>query len=348
MGAGGQAAPPAAPHIPVLLDEVMAALAPIAGGIFIDGTFGAGGYTRALLERGAAQVIAIDRDPEALSAGAALVEASGGRLTLVDGVFAELDRIAETHAAGPVTGVVLDIGVSSMQIDQAGRGFSFLRDGPLDMRMAQTGISASDLVNRAGERGLADIIYHYGEDRAARRIARTIVAARAGEPITRTGQLAEIVAGCLPRQRPGQIHPATRTFQALRIAVNDELGQLVLALEAAESVLAPGGRLVVVTFHSLEDRIVKRYFQFASGQEGPGSRHGPARQGPPPRYRRPARAAKPGEAEIALNPRARSSRLRAAVRTDAPPVRVDPARLGLPPAPVAAELIAEPMRGGRR
>ena len=344
MSAGGESAPPAAPHIPVLLDEVMEALAPIAGGIFIDGTFGAGGYTRALLERGAAQVIAIDRDPEALSAGAALAEASGDRLILVDGVFADLDRIAEAHAAGPVTGVVLDIGVSSMQLDQAGRGFSFLRDGPLDMRMAQAGPSACDLVNRAGERGLADIIYHFGEDRAARRIARTIVAARAGEPITRTGQLAEIVAGCLPRQRPGQIHPATRTFQALRIAVNDELGQLVEALEAAESVLGPGGRLVIVTFHSLEDRIVKRYFQFASGQEGQGSRHGPARQGPPPRYQRPARAIEAGKAEIALNPRARSARLRTAVRTNMPPVRVDPVRLGLPQVPAVAELIT----AGRR
>ena len=344
MSAGGQTAPPAAPHIPVLLDEVMEALAPIDGGIFIDGTFGAGGYTRALLERGAAQVIAIDRDPDALSAGAALVEESGGRLVLVGGVFAELDRIAETHAAGPVSGIVLDIGVSSMQLDQACRGFSIMRDGPLDMRMAQVGPSASDLVNRAAERGLADIIYHFGEDRAARRIARTIVAVRAGEPITRTGQLAEIVAGCLPRQRPGQIHPATRTFQALRIAVNDELGQLVQALEAAESVLAPGGRLVIVTFHSLEDRIVKRHFQVASGQERQGSRHGPARQDPPPRYQRPARAVQAGEAEIALNPRARSARLRAAVRTDAPSVRVDPARLGLPPAPAMADLMA----GGRR
>jgi 16S rRNA (cytosine1402-N4)-methyltransferase len=301
-----------------------------------------------LLERGAAQVIAIDRDPEALSAGAALVAASGGRLVLVDGVFAELDRIATAHAAGPVTGVVLDIGVSSMQLDQAGRGFSFLRDGPLDMRMAQTGPSACDLVNRADERGLADIIYHFGEDRAARRIARIIVAARADEPITRTGQLADIVAGCLPRQRPGQNHPATRTFQALRIVVNDELGQLVRALETAETVLAPGGRLVIVTFHSLEDRIVKRYFQIASGQEGQGSRHGPARQVPPPRYQRPARAIKTGKAEIALNPRARSARLRTAVRTNEPPVRVDPARLGLPQAPAVAELIAGLIAGGRR
>ena len=346
MAAAAQATQAGPPHVPVLLDAVMAALDPVAERVIVDATFGAGGYTRAFLANGAAHVIAIDRDPAALAA----VDWAAGeaQLTLCEGVFGALDEIARMHGHEQADAVVMDIGVSSMQLDQAGRGFSFMRDGPLDMRMAQTGISASDLVNRAGERGLADIIYHYGEDRAARRIARTIVAARAGEPITRTGQLAEIVAGCLPRQRAGQIHPATRTFQALRIAVNDELGQLVLALEAAESVLAPGGRLVVVTFHSLEDRIVKRYFQFASGQEGPGSRHGPARQGPPPRYRRPARAAKPGEAEIALNPRARSSRLRAAVRTDAPPVRVDPARLGLPPAPVAAELIAEPMRGGRR
>ena len=340
MGAGGEAATSATPHIPVLLDEVMEALAPIDGGVFIDGTFGAGGYTRALLERGAAQVIAIDRDPDALAAGAVLVDASGGRLVLVGGVFAEMDQIATACAAGPVAGIVLDIGVSSMQIDQAGRGFSFLRDGPLDMRMAKEGPSAGDLVNRADERGLADIIYHLGEDRAARRIARTILAARADGPITRTGQLAEIVAGCLPRQRPGQIHPATRTFQALRISVNDELGQLVQALEAAESVLAPGGRFVVVTFHSLEDRIVKRYFQAASGHEGQGSRHGPARQGPPPRFQRPARAVQAGEAEIALNPRARSARLRAAVRLDTPAVRVDSARLGLPPAPAIADLMA--------
>lgn len=344
MSAGGETAPPEAPHIPVLLNEVLEALAPVEGGIFIDGTFGAGGYTCALLERGAAQVIAIDRDPEALAAGAMLAEASGGRLILVDGVFAEMDRIAEAHAAGPVSGIVLDIGVSSMQIDRAERGFSFMRDGPLDMRMAMDGPTAGDLVNGAGESGLADIIYYFGEDRAARRIARTIIAARADAPIKRTGRLAEIVAGCMPRQRPGQNHPATRTFQALRIAVNDELGQLVRALDASESVLAPGGRFAIVTFHSLEDRIVKRYFRIASGQDGQGSRHGPARRGPPPRYLRPARAVQAGEAEIALNPRARSARLRAAVRTDKPAVLADPARLGLPPAPPLADLIAE----GRR
>lgn len=340
MSAGGETALPAAPHIPVLLDEVMEALAPVSGGVFIDGTFGAGGYTRALLERGAAQVIAIDRDPAALSAGSELAQAYQGRLVLVEGVFAEIDQIARDHAAGPVAGIVLDIGVSSMQLDQAGRGFSFRQDGPLDMRMAQTGPSASDLVNQADERGLADIIYRLGEDRAARRIARTIVAARADEPITRTLQLADIVTGCVARQRPGQIHPATRVFQALRIAVNDELGQLVQALGASEAALAPGGRMIVVTFHSLEDRIVKRYFRIAAGQEGQGSRHGPARELAPPRYRRPARAITAGKMEIARNPRARSARLRMAVRTSAPSAVLDPVRLGLPQIPNLMELIS--------
>ncbi|HUS52413.1 MAG TPA: 16S rRNA (cytosine(1402)-N(4))-methyltransferase RsmH [Thermohalobaculum sp.] len=344
MTRGGDPAPTAAPHNPVLLDEVMAALAPIDGGIFVDGTFGAGGYSRRLLEQGAAQVIAIDRDPQALATGWALVAEAGGRLVLVEGVFADLIKIAEAYADGPVSGVVLDIGVSSMQIDQADRGFSFMRDGPLDMRMAPAGPSASDLVNRADERGLADVIFHYGEDRAARRIARTIVAARVEAPITRTGQLTQIVTGCLPRQRPGQIHPATRTFQALRIAVNDELGQLVEALAAAESVLEPGGRLVIVTFHSLEDRIVKRYFRIASGQDGQGSRHGPARLSSPPRYCRPAKALQASAAEVGLNPRARSARLRAAVRTDAPPQRIETAQLGLPDMPALAELIT----GARR
>jgi 16S rRNA (cytosine1402-N4)-methyltransferase len=340
MSADGETAIPAAPHIPVLLDAVMQALAPITGGIFIDGTFGAGGYSRRLLEQGAARVIAIDRDPAALAAGAPLVAKYGGRLVMVEGVFADLDRFAEAHAAGPVAGIVLDIGVSSMQVDQADRGFSFMRDGPLDMRMAAAGPSASDLVNGANERGLADIIFHLGEDRAARRIARTIVAARVDAPIVRTGQLAQIVTGCMPRQRPGQIHPATRTFQALRIAVNDEIGQLVQALDAAESVLKPGGRLVIVTFHSIEDRIVKRYFRIASGQDGQGSRHGPARQKAAPRYHRPAPPVQASGAEVGLNPRARSARLRSAVRTDAPPVQIERDRLGLPEVPALAELMA--------
>jgi len=339
MQAGGETAPPAAPHIPVLLDEVMRALEPIAGGIFVDGTFGAGGYSRALLDRCAARVIAIDRDPSALAAGAGLVAASGGRLVLVEGRFAELDRIAADHVAGPVDGVVLDVGVSSMQLDEAGRGFSFLRDGPLDMRMAQSGPSAADLANRASEQALADVIYHLGEERAARRIARAIVAARATAPLSRTGQLAEIAAGCLPRQRPGQIHPATRTFQAFRIAVNDELGQLAAALEAAERALGEGGRLAVVTFHSLEDRIVKRYLLVASGQEGQGSRHAPARELAPARYQRPPRAVEPGEEELARNPRARSARLRAARRTGAEACSADPKRLGVPPVAGIAALV---------
>lgn len=336
--------PPATPHIPVLLDEVMQSLEPVKHGIFIDGTFGAGGYSSALLSRGAAQVIAIDRDPQALAAGAALIEGSSGRLELVEGVFSDLDKIALALGAGTVDGVVLDIGVSSMQIDMALRGFSFLRDGPLDMRMAQAGASAADLANQASEGELADIIYYFGEERAARRIARAIVAARADTMLTRTGQLAAIVAGCLPRPRPGQIHPATRTFQALRIAVNDELGQLVAGLAAAERVLGLGGRLAVVTFHSLEDRIVKRYLQVASGQEGRGSRHAPVQIPPPARYQRPARAIEARMGEISRNPRARSARLRSAIRTDAGAMPIDPARLGLPKAPVVADLFPGVMR----
>lgn len=333
-----------APHVPVLLAEVLEALEPIRGGVFVDATFGAGGYARALLERGAAQVIGIDRDPRALAAGRALAEANPGRLVLVEGEFAELDRIARDHARAPVAGVVLDLGVSSMQLDEAGRGFSFQRDGPLDMRMGGAGPSAADLVNRAEEGALAAILRQLGEERAARRIARTVVAARAQAPILRTGELAGLVAGCLPRPKPGQIHPATRTFQALRIAVNDELGQLVRALDAAERLLGSGGRLAVVTFHSLEDRIAKRYFRIASGREGQGSRHAPMPAPPPaPRYR-DVREATPGAAELAANPRARSARLRAGWRTEAPAAAIDPARLGLPEVPPAAELVA----GGRR
>lgn len=338
---------PLAPHIPVMLDEVLATLAPIEAGIFIDGTFGAGGYSRALLEQGAAQVVAIDRDPSALAAGEALARDHDGRLVLVEGTFSDLGDIATQQAIGPISGIVLDIGVSSMQLDRAERGFSFLRDGPLDMRMGNAGPSAEDLVNRAGEAALADVIFHYGEDRAARRIARAIVAARVGGPILRTGELAEIVGSALPRPKPGQIHPATRTFQALRIAVNGELDQLVEALAAAEEALPDGARLVIVTFHSLEDRIVKRYFQIASGQGDQGSRHAPVQPAPPPRYSRPQRIA-PSAAEVARNPRARSARLRAATRNAAAPAPVDAARLGLPSVPPISRLIAGAAAGGRR
>ncbi|MGF1446194.1 MAG: 16S rRNA (cytosine(1402)-N(4))-methyltransferase RsmH [Pikeienuella sp.] len=317
-------------HVPVLLRPVLAALAPLEGATVLDGTFGAGGYSLALLEAGVGHILALDRDPAAIAAGQAIVTASGGRLVLVEAEFAELDRVATELGAQPLDAVVLDIGVSSMQLDQAERGFSFLRDGPLDMRMGGAGSSAAELVASASEALLADILYHFGEERAARRIARALVAARAEAVIETTGRLAEIVAGCLPPQRPGQPHPATRSFQAIRIAVNDELGQLAAALMAAERALAAGGRLAVVTFHSLEDRIVKRYLQLASGR-GPGrSRHMPQAEEQAPRYARPAPAVTPNAAEIAENPRARSARLRAAVRTDAPAQPVDASALGLP------------------
>lgn len=318
---------PASPHIPVLRDETVEALQPVEGGVFVDGTFGAGGYSRALLRQGAKHVIGIDRDPSAIAAAE-----RNARLTLVEGTFSELDAIARAEVDA-VDGVVLDIGVSSMQLDQAERGFSFMRDGPLDMRMSSAGMSAQDLVNEASEAALADIIYNFGEDKASRRIARAIVLARAEAPIERTLQLADIIREALPPARPGQIHPATRTFQALRIYLNDELGQLVEGLHAAEELLPEGGRLAIVTFHSLEDRIVKRFFQLAGGQAGGGSRHEPERDGPPPRFERPRKAVTPGEIEIADNPRARSARLRSAVRTAAPAVRLEPRSLGMPKAP---------------
>lgn len=331
MAAAADQVPGAAPHVPVLLDEVLDALAPLSGRTVVDGTFGAGGYSRAILAGGASRVIGIDRDPTALAA--ADWAADIPNLTLCEGAFSDLEAIAAEAGAPVVDAVVLDIGVSSMQLDQAARGFSFLRDGPLDMRMSATGPTAADLVNEADIGVLADIIHHYGEDRAARRIARAIGSARADTRIEGTLQLAEIVAGVLPRAKPGQAHPATRTFQALRIAVNDELGELVRALEAAERILVPGGVLAVVSFQSLEDRIVKRYLQGASDTASGGSRHGPALERPEPRYERPRKDRAPGEAELARNPRARSARLRSAVRTAAPAVAVTPKALGLPPMP---------------
>ena len=302
-------------HIPVLVDEVLEALAPRAGETFVDGTFGAGGYTRAILGAGA-DVIAIDRDPAAIAAGSALVDQMGGRLRVVEGAFADLDSIA----GEPVDGVVLDIGVSSMQLDEAERGFSFRADGPLDMRMAQAGPSAADVVNSYKASDLKRIIGLYGEERQAGRIARMIERRRGERPFTRTRDLAEAIEATIGRDPKGRIDPATRTFQALRIYVNDELGQLVLGLQAAERALRPGGRLAVVTFHSLEDRIVKRFLADRSGKAS-GSRHQPLVEAAPAVFVDVAKVVEAGAAEIERNPRARSAKLRSAVRTDASPRR---------------------------
>ncbi|HRK25132.1 MAG TPA: 16S rRNA (cytosine(1402)-N(4))-methyltransferase RsmH, partial [Beijerinckiaceae bacterium] len=261
-------------HIPVLRSEALAALAPVPGGVYVDGTFGAGGYSRALLAlHPDIRVIAIDRDPAAIAGGAELVAASGGRLSLIQGCFGDLDTLVRDSGVGSVDGVVLDIGVSSMQIDEALRGFSFRADGPLDMRMSSEGDSAAEIVNHADEAEIADILYHFGEERLSRPIARAIVGERKVRPFETTRQLADLI-GRVVRSRPGDIHPATRSFQALRIAVNDELGELVRALHGAERLLKPGGRLAVVSFHSLEDRIVKVFLAARSGRGG-GSRHAP-------------------------------------------------------------------------
>jgi 16S rRNA (cytosine1402-N4)-methyltransferase len=265
----------APPHTPVLLGGILRTAGPISG-VWLDGTFGAGGYARGLLDAGADVVIGVDRDPLAFELAAPWAATMGDRLILVPGTFSDLDAHAATAGHPALDGVTLDLGVSSMQLDRAERGFSFLRDGPLDMRMGQDGPSAADLVNDAPEALLADIIHYYGEERAARRIARKIVAERAKARIDTTLKLAAIVESCLPRKKPGQSHPATRTFQALRIAVNDELGQLVSALSAAERALKPGGKLAVVTFHSIEDRIVKRFLAERASSGGGGSRHAPA------------------------------------------------------------------------
>jgi 16S rRNA (cytosine1402-N4)-methyltransferase len=312
------------PHIPVLRDEAIAALRPRAGGRYLDGTFGAGGYTRAMLDIEGTRVLALDRDPTAVTAGAVLVETAQGRLRLVEARFSELERIATREGFAPLDGVVLDIGVSSMQFDQADRGFSFRSDGPLDMRMSGSGPSAADIVNTAEEETLADIFYHFGEERAARRIARAIAHDRQTTPFTTTRQLAGMIERVAPA-RPSDIHPATKSFQALRIAVNEELVELVEALHAAERTLRPGGRLVVVTFHSLEDRLVKSFLGARSGRGETGSRRLPGEPTPPaPTFliegRQPV---SPSPAEIAANPRARSAKLRFATRTEAPAREAD-------------------------
>ncbi|MFN5996548.1 MAG: 16S rRNA (cytosine(1402)-N(4))-methyltransferase RsmH [Paracoccaceae bacterium] len=314
------------PHIPVLIEAILRECAPIAG-VWLDGTLGAGGYARAFLAAGADRVIGVDRDPLALQLAATWAAPYGDRVRLVAGTFSDLD----TLAGEPLDGVVLDLGVSSMQLDQADRGFSFMRDGPLDMRMSQSGPSAADLVNTTDEGVLADILYHYGEERASRRIAHAIVAARAIEPIATTGKLAEIVAKCLPRPKPGQSHPATRSFQAIRIAVNAEFSELAEGLMAAERALRPGGLLAVVTFHSLEDRIVKRFFQLASGHDPNANRYAPAKADTVARFEMVTRkAVAPDEAEVARNPRARSAKLRIGRRTTTAPKTLSAADLGLP------------------
>lgn len=304
-----------APHIPVLLAEVLDALAIRPGERHVDATFGAGGYTKAFLERGA-EVAAFDRDPLAIGGGQQLVAQSGGRLTLIQAPFSAMEEELVARGLAPVDGVTMDIGVSSMQIDQAERGFSFQADGPLDMRMAQEGESAADWLNTAEEEEIADVLYRWGEEPRARRVARAIVAAR---PLTRTGALADVVRRALGYRPHEKKDPATRTFQAVRIHVNGEMDQLARGLEAAERVLKPGGVLAVVTFHSLEDRMVKRFLRQRSGSEPAGSRHRPAAAPvAQPSFEPPLRAVRAGEAEIARNPRARSATLRAARRTAAP------------------------------
>jgi 16S rRNA (cytosine1402-N4)-methyltransferase len=307
----------ASPHIPVLLDEVVHALAIAPGETHVDGTFGAGGYTKAILDKGAARVFAFDRDPDAVQYGEALAAECGGRLTLVPERFSRMRQALAAQGVESVDGVTLDIGVSSMQLDQAARGFSFQADGPLDMRMGQDGQSAADFVNGADEAEIADVLYHYGDEPRSRRIARAIVAAR---PIARTGELAEVVRKAAGHHPGMKKDPATRTFQAIRIHVNEELAELEGGLAAAEQVLGEGGRLAVVTFHSLEDRIVKRFLKERSGNLPARSRHLPdaAASGPAPTFETVARPVRAGAAELDANPRARSATLRAARRTAAP------------------------------
>lgn len=300
-------------HIPVLLDEVLDALAIAPGETHVDGTFGAGGYSRAMAAMGA-RVIAFDRDPDAIGEGRALADEQG--VTLIEGEFSRMEALLAEQGVSAVSGVTLDIGVSSMQLDRAERGFSFQSDGPLLMTMSQSGASAADFLNMASEEDIANVLYRYGEEPRSRRVARAIVDAR---PLERTAQLAQVVRRALGHKPHDKKDPATRAFQAIRIHVNRELEELERGLEAAEAVLEEGGRLAIVTFHSLEDRIVKQFLRQRSGGEGGGSRHLPERKtGMVPTFERPAKAVRPGAAELARNPRARSATLRSAVRTGAP------------------------------
>jgi 16S rRNA (cytosine1402-N4)-methyltransferase len=308
-------------HVPVLLSEVLAALAPRAGGVYLDGTFGGGGYSAAILAAADCTVWAIDRDPEAIARGADLARRHPGRLHLIEGGFGDLVALLGAVGVATLDGVVLDLGVSSFQLDDAGRGFSFRAEGPLDMRMGRAGPTAADLVNTLSEAELADTLYEFGEERLSRRIARAIVAARAVQPIETTLQLAAIIRRVVPKDVSG-IDPATRSFQALRIRVNDELGEIRRALAGAVGLLGPGGRLVVVSFHSLEDRLVKGFMTEAAGRAPAPSRHDPAGLAVRPQARfelLTPRAERPGVAEQRDNPRARSARLRAIARRQAGP-----------------------------
>ncbi|WP_421759432.1 16S rRNA (cytosine(1402)-N(4))-methyltransferase RsmH [Devosia sp.] len=311
------------PHVPVLLAEVLEALAPLDGARILDGTFGAGGYSRALLEAGAS-VVALDRDPNVIPFAEKLRAEFPDRFTFVAGTFSRLDELA----GGPVDGVVLDIGVSSMQLDEAERGFSFMREGPLDMRMSSEGVSAADLVNTLEEAELANLLFAFGEERKSRRIAHGLVMARGTRPITTTTELARLIERSIGR-KPGEAHPATRSFQALRIAVNGELDELVEALFASERLLAPGGRLAVVTFHSLEDRIVKRFFA-PEKSEPTQSRHLPQIARAPLGWEQVGKAVKASAAETDRNPRSRSATLRSGLRTAVPVRPVSAAGLGVP------------------
>ncbi len=313
------------PHIPVLLRPLLAAVAPVSG-VWLDGTFGAGGYTRGLLDAGAERVIAVDRDPMAHQMAAPWAGAYGDRIVMQHGVFSKMDEYAQD-----LDGIVLDLGVSSMQLDLAERGFSFMRDGPLDMRMSQDGPSAADLVNTAEEEDLANILFLYGEERASRRIAKSIVRAREEAPITRTLELTKLVESCLPRSKPGQSHPATRSFQALRIAVNNEYGELFEGLMAAERALRPGGKLAVVTFHSVEDRMVKRFLTARAGAGGNANRFAPQIEQDAPQFKIKSRKAiGPDAQELEENPRSRSAKLRVGVRTDAPAGSIEGRAIGMP------------------
>ena len=309
-------------HIPVMLNEVLASLGPRDGAIYVDGTFGGGGYSRALLEEVDCTVWGIDRDTEALAQASGLVKRFAGKLHLISGRFGSMDELIGSHGVDVVDGIALDVGVSSMQLNMPQRGFSFRLDGPLDMRMSSAGLSAADVVNDEPERPLAEIIYRYGEERYSRRIAHAIVSARQAGRIERTVQLADIIRRAYPaNRRGGPIDPATRTFQAIRIYINDEISELVRGLVAAEALLGPGGRLAVVSFHSLEDREVKSFLRARTGASGRGSRHAPPSDdtAPEPTFRLLHRApVVPTATEVEINPRARSARLRSAERTAAP------------------------------